>query len=87
MSNRRRLRRETLEIYLVHLILAYRPLILIVGLLLLAYAIATMFTFPPAGYVILLPATYLLLLGNSFNMVRCTARLGAWLATLWRHDD
>jgi len=87
MSNRRRLRRETLEIYLVHLILAYRSLILIVGLLLLAYTIATMFTFPLAGYVILLPAIFLLLLSNSFNVVLYTARLGAWIGTLWRHDD
>ena len=87
MSNRRRRSRETLEIYLVHLILAYRPLILIVGLLLLVYAIATMFTIPLAGYVILLPAIFLLLLSNSFNVVLHTARLGAWIGTLCRYDD
>ena len=87
MSNRRRLRRESLEIYLVHLILAYRPLIVVVGLLLLVYAIATLFKYPLAGYVILVPAIYLLLLGNSFNVVIFTARLGAWMATLRRHDD
>ena len=87
MSNRRRLRRETLEVYLVHLILAYRPLILIFGLALLVYAIATMFTYPLAGYVVLLPAFFLLLLSNSFHVVLYTARLGAWLGTLWRQGD
>jgi hypothetical protein len=87
MSNRRRLRRETLEIYLVHLILAYRPLILIFGLALLAYAIAAMFTHPLAGYVALLPAIFLLLLSNSFHVVLYTARLGAWIGTLWRQND
>jgi putative effector of murein hydrolase LrgA (UPF0299 family) len=87
MSNRRRLRRESLEVYLVHLIMAYRPLILIFGLLLLAYAIASMFTFPLAGCLASLPAIFLLLLGNSFNLVLFTARLGAWLGTLWIHDD
>lgn len=87
MSNRRRLARERLEIYLVHLLLAYRRLILIVGLLLLAYAITVMITSPFAGFATLLPALYLLLLGNSYNFVVYTARLGAWIGTLWKHDD
>jgi hypothetical protein len=69
MSNRRRLRRESLEVYLVHLILAYRPLILIFGLALLVYAIAAMFINPLAGYAILLPAIFLHLLKNSFNII------------------
>jgi hypothetical protein len=49
MSNRRRLARERLEIYLVHMILAHRRLLWLVGLLLLVYAIATMFVNPLAG--------------------------------------
>ena len=87
MSNRRRLARERLEYYLVYLILAYRRLILIVGLLLLVYAIATMFINPLAGTTILLPAIFLLMLSNSFNVALYTARLGAWIGTLWRNDD
>ncbi len=87
MSNRRRLARERLEYYLVYLILAYRYLILIVGLLLLVYAIATMYTNPLAGATVLVPAIFLLLLGNSYNIVVYTARLGAWIATLLRNDD
>ena len=87
MSNRRRLARERLEIYLVHLLLAYRPLFLISGLLLLAYAVATMLTNLLAGNAILLPAIFLLLLSNSYNVALYTARLGAWIATLGRHDD
>ena len=87
MSNRRRLARERLEIYLVHLILAYRRLIFIVGLLLLVYAIATMFMNQLEGYATLIPAIFLLLLSNSFNVALYTARLGAWLGTLSRRDD
>jgi len=87
MSNRRRLARERLEYYLVYLILAYRRLILIVGLLLLVYAIATMFINPLAGTTILLPAIFLLMLSNSFNVALYTARLGAWIGTLWRNDN
>ncbi len=87
MSNRRRLARERLEIYLVHLLLAYRPLILISGLLLLAYVLATFFIYPLAGYMVLVPALYLLLLGTSYTVALYTARLAAWISTLGRYDD
>jgi hypothetical protein len=87
MSNRRRLARERLEIYLVHLLLVYRPLIQISGLLLLAYALAAIFIEPLVGNAVLLPAIFLLLLSNSYNVALYTARLGAWLGTLGRQDD
>lgn len=87
MFNRRRLARERLEIYLVHLLLMYRRITLIVGLLLLAYAIVTIFVNRIAGFATLFPAIFLLLLGNSYNLVVYTARLGAWIATLWRQED
>lgn len=87
MSNRRRLARERLEIYLVHLLLAYRWLIIIVGLLLAAYAIAMLIVSPFVGLATALPAVFLLLLGNSYHVVVYTARLGAWIATLWRQEE
>ena len=87
MSNRRRLARERLEIYLVHLLLAYRWLTVIVGLLLAAYAIVMMIVSPLIGLAIALPSIYLLLLGSSYNVVVYTARLGAWIATLRRQED
>ena len=87
MSNRRRLARERLEIYLVHLLMAYRPLIFIAGLLLLIYAIIVLFINRVVGFAALLPALYLLLTGSSYKVVLCTARLGAWIGTLWRHED
>ena len=86
MFNRRCLARERLENYMVHLLLAYRRLIMIVGLLLLVYAIATIFITPLAGATVLLPAIFLLLLSNSFNVALYTARLGAWIAILRRND-
>jgi hypothetical protein len=87
MSNRRRLARERLEIYLVHLLLAYRHLIFIVGLLLFMYAIAALFINSLVGFASLLPAIYLLLLGSSYNVTLYTARLGAWISTIWRYED
>ncbi len=87
MSNRQRLARERLEYYLVYLILAYRRLILIVGLLLLVFAIANIFLNRIVGFAGLFPAIFLLLLGNSYNVVVYFARLVAWIATLWRQED
>jgi hypothetical protein len=87
MYNRQRLRRERLEVYLVHLILAYRPMILLCGLLLLAYAGFLIFKSLLAGSLILLAAVLLLLLGSSYYVVVHTARLLAWTVTLWRHND
>ncbi len=87
MFNRKRLARERLEMYLVHLLLAYRILILISGLLVLGYAFMIMFKAPLAGLAVLLPAVFLLLLSSSYNVVVYTARLGAWIGTLWRHDN
>ena len=87
MSNRRRLARERLEYYLVYLILAYRRLVLIVGLLLLVFAIAIIFLNRIAGFAALFFSVFLLLLGNSYNIVIYTARLGAWIATLGRQED
>jgi hypothetical protein len=39
------------------------------------------------GNAVLLPAIFLLLLSNSYNVALYTARLGAWLGTLGRQDD
>jgi hypothetical protein len=85
--NRRRLRHERLEIYLVHLVMAYRPLILITGLLMLAYASLIMFTHLLASILILMPAIFLLVLYHSFSLLVFTARLLAWLGTLWGNED
>lgn len=87
MSNRRRLARERLEIYLVHLLLAYRPLIFISGVLLSFYSIAAMFLDTLAGSICLLPAIYLLTLCGSFKVVLYTARFVSWIATLGRHEN
>jgi hypothetical protein len=87
MSNRRRLARERLEIYLVYLLMAYRRLILISGLLFLAYTIVTLVLLSAVSFAGLLTALVLVLLGTSYNAILYTARLGAWIGTLWTNDD
>ena len=87
MSKHRRQRREQLEYYLIYLILAYRPLILTSGLLVLAFAIVGLFMDSYASLVILIPAICLLLMGSSYNVALYAARLGAWIGTLGGNDD
>jgi hypothetical protein len=53
----------------------------------LMYASAIMFIKPILGIAGLLPALYLLLLCTVYNVIVYTARLGAWLGTLQRHDE
>ena len=87
MPNRRRLARERLELYLVHLLLAYRRLILIAALLMLTYSMAILFINKLVGIISLLPALYLLLLSSSYNVALYTARLVAWISNLWRAEE
>lgn len=87
MSNRRRLARERLEIYLVHLLLAYRQVIFIAAFITLSYAIFILTTNLLLGFICLLPSVYLLMLSNSYNVTVYTARLGAWIATLGRGEE
>jgi len=82
MFNRKRLDRERLEVYLVHLLLAYRHLILICGALLLIYAIAMMGVSPISGSILAVIAAVPLLVASSYKAVVVTARLGAWISTL-----
>ena len=72
---------------MVYLIMAYRRLILLAGLGMLVYALAVLFMNLAIGYFLLAPAVFLLLLSNSFNAVLYTARLVAWIVTLWLRDD
>jgi hypothetical protein len=87
MFNRRRLRREKLEIYLFHLILANRVILFVTGLIFLFDSIGMMFINSFLGSMILLPAIFLLLLCTSYIVALYTARLGAWIGTIGRGDD
>ncbi len=87
MYERKRLDRERLEIYFVQLLLAYQPFLLIGGLLLLAYAVVTMFVSILFGSIFVLVAAVPLSLAFSYPVVVFTARLGAWIATTGRKSE
>jgi hypothetical protein len=81
MFDRNRLNRERLEIYLVHLFLAYRRLVFLVGFALLLYALVTMTSSLLAGGILLIPALLLLALSLSYRAVVLAARFGSWIGT------
>jgi hypothetical protein len=83
MFNRRKLARERIEVYLVHLLLAYQYWIFRGGLVILVLGVAVILVHPPAGYPFLLPAFYLILLSSSYRIVLYTARIGM----LGRNND
>ncbi len=87
MSKRRQLARERLEYYLIYLILAYRRLILIVGLILLVFAIANIFLNRIAGFALLLPAILLLPVEQFLQCCRLHRSPGSMDRNTWRYDD
>lgn len=86
MFNRKRLDRERLEVYLVHLLLAYRRWIVFCGVLLLLYAVAITIVSPLLGGILAIIAAIPLLIGYSYQALVFTARLGAWIGTVWRKE-
>jgi hypothetical protein len=82
MYNRKRLDRERLEIYLVHLLLRVRWWIMLGGILLLVYAAAIVSASPLSGTILAAVAAVPLIIASSYRAVVFTARLGAWVGTL-----
>ena len=79
---RRNLDREGLEVYLLHLLLAYRHLLQISGLLLLVYAVLAASASLVVGGIALSVALFLLLCANWYPAVQGLAKFGAWLGTI-----
>ena len=85
MSNRRKLDRDGLEVYLLNLLLAYRPLLFVSGVFLFFYAIGVISKSFMIGVATFFPPIFLLLLCFSYPVTLNTAKFGAWLLTLWPH--
>jgi hypothetical protein len=84
MAKQRNLDREGLEVYLLYLLLAYRPFLQICGVLFLVFS-ALGFTFSPAaGGIVFILALLLITLTYSYNAVVYAAKFGAWLGTIRR---
>ena len=86
MSQRKRLKREGLEFYLLNILLIYRPLLRISGVLFLVYAIATISSYPLGSLTAMAVAVFLFLLTFSFSLTLRVAKFGAWLGTIGRKE-
>jgi hypothetical protein len=82
MSKNRKHDRDGLEVYLLHLLLAYRPLLFVSGIFLFFYAIGVLSKSLVVGVATFLPPIFLLLLCFSYQATLNTAKFGAWLLTL-----
>ncbi|MBW8010491.1 MAG: hypothetical protein FVQ83_04500 [Chloroflexi bacterium] len=82
MTKRRRSDRERLEIYLMHVLLAFRPLFRIIGFILLILALAIITFSNIMGGITLISAIFLLLLTYSYEITLDFAKFGAWIGTV-----
>ncbi len=82
MSQRKRLDREGLEIYLFNLLMLYRPLLRISAGLIFLYAVVTLIFYPLGSIVAVTVASFLFFLTISHALTLRVARFGAWLGTL-----
>ena len=87
MSERKRLDRERLQVYYATLLIVYRPLILICGILLFVYAFLTIARSMWIGVIVGILAMGCLLLGNIYAMVDFAAKLAAWVVTVGRKEE
>jgi len=87
MSQRKRLDRERMQVYFAHLLMAYRPLILIIGILLLVYAMIVIGISQLFGIIVGVLAVLILLLGNFYGGVVFVSKVLAWLVTVGRKEE
>jgi hypothetical protein len=76
-----------LEVYLLNLLLAYRPILQIGGVVLLVYAVVSIAISPKVSIVVLVLAIFLLLITFSYQATLYLAKIGAWIGTLRKNND
>jgi hypothetical protein len=86
VTKRRNLDREKLELYFIYLLLAYRPLLRISGLLLLLYSIGALPINPKSGCIALAVAIVLVLPSYSYQVTLYLAKIGAWVGTIGKKN-
>jgi hypothetical protein len=87
MPERRNLDRERLEVYFVYVLLAYRPIFRISGLLIVVYSILVFSVSPIVGGAALGLAITLVVPTFSFQATLYLAKIAAWTGTLLKNKD
>ena len=86
MSKRNRLDQEKLEIYFLQILLAFRPLLMFAGLIVLLFGLATFSLNPIFGIITLLVAFIVLVIASSYQASLLAARLAAWIGIKTRRN-
>lgn len=87
MPQKRNLKRESLEVYLLYLLMGNRPMFNICGMLLLVCSVFARRVSLLAGNISLLVAVLLLLAVYSDRFIRFLAKAGAWIGTIRSSND
>jgi len=87
MKQRRNLEREGLEMYLLYLLLGYRPIFLVCSLLLMLFSISELSFFPIGGWISFGVALMLVLVSTSFRAALYLAKIGAWAGSMGKKND
>jgi hypothetical protein len=87
MSSPKKLKREKLEVYLVNLLMAYRPLMLLSGFTLLIFGLVAISISLPASLITMGLALSLFMLAYSYQALLFFAKLCANIGTIWYQDD
>ena len=86
MTKRRDLHKESMEVYFLHLLLAYQPILQIIGYLLLIFSLVALLFSPLLSSITLGVAMLIILLSNSYTLTLNLAKLGAWPVTFRKSE-
>jgi hypothetical protein len=86
MKQRRNLDREGLEVYLLNLLLAYRPIFRISAFIVLIYSVGVMSSSVIVGSVAFVVAIFLGLASYSYHRLLGLAKIGAWVGTIRKKE-
>ena len=75
-----------MDVYFLHLLLAYRPILQIIGYLLLVLSVLALSYSPLLSSIFLGVAILIIFLSNSYRLTLYMAKMGAWLGTIWKKN-
>jgi hypothetical protein len=86
LYNRKKLDRERLEIYLTQLIMKIRLILLMMGIFIFVYGLATIMNSLISGILISCIGIFFVFLGSSFWMITKTAMFLSWMALVGKKE-
>ncbi len=87
MPKRENLDRESLEVHLLNLLMGYRPLLLIGGLMFLVFTFFTIQSSLIVGLFALGTTVVMVLLASTYQGAVYMAKALAWVGTVWKRGE